>query len=106
MKKLKIKNKELFKNQIVTIAMMVLAIIIIVIAGNYLKENGLDSLFTIHAYQEAFEPNPNDSVLIGRFQILFIIVVFALGFPELKYNKEMQDFKRKEEELCGYLLEH
>ena len=106
MKKLRIKDTKLFKQQITTIAIMLIATIITIAVGTYLKLNGIESLFTIHAYEEAFETTSSGIALINHFEILFLIFIFVLGIQELKDNKQIQDLKREGEELCMYLSEH
>ena len=106
MKKLKNKNKKIFSEQVKTLIMENLLIVLTIIIGNYFVSNGLHGLFTINMYEEAFETNQNDILLINRLQVIIIIGIFALVPSELKYNKEILDLEREEEELCRYLLEH
>ena len=100
MKKLRIKDKEQFRNAMKIIIIAILSIIATIVIANYFKVNGFDSLFTTNVYKEAFERNPNDIKLINRVEATLIIGILALVPSELKYNKELQELKREEEELC------
>jgi len=106
MKKLRIKNKEQFKEAIKVIAISIACIILTIVVAGVLKARGLESLFTTNLYQEAFETNPHDITLINRTEAVSILGILWLAYNELKSNAEMANFKREEEELCGYLLEH
>ena len=100
MKKLRIKDEEQLRNAIKIIIIAILSIIVTIIIANYFRANGFDSLFTTNVYKEAFERNPNDIILINRIEAVLIIGILALVPSELKYNKELQELKREEEELC------
>ena len=100
MKKLRIKDEEQFKEAMKIIIMAVLGIVMTIIIANYLRINGLDGFFTINAYKDAFEPNPNDIKFINRMEAVIIIDILALVPSELKYNKELRDLEREEEKLC------
>ena len=100
MKKLRIKDKEQFKEAMKIITIAVLSIIVTIIIANYLRANGLDDFFTTNLYRDAFEKNPNDIILINRMEALIIIGILVLVPQELKYNKELRNIEREEERLC------
>lgn len=100
MKKLRIKDKKLFKEQMKVIIMAMVAIIVTIILASYFRANGFESLFTIENYKEAFERNPADIKLINWLEGTFVIGILALVPGELKYNKELRELEREEEEIC------
>lgn len=106
MKKLRIKDKEQFRDAMKTLAIALISIILTIIVANVLKERGLESLFTINMYKEAFETNPNDIILINRLEEICIIGILVQVAIELKYNQELYSLKREEERVCGLSLEH
>lgn len=98
---MKIKNKKLFKKQVVTIVIGIVSIIVTILVANYLREKGLSVFFTTNVYKEAFEKNPADIKLINRMELAIIICILAIVPQELKYNKELRKLEREEERLCG-----
>lgn len=101
MKKLRIKDRKLFKQAMKVLAIMIISIILVVGFANYLKINGLDSLFTTNLYREAFGRNPNDIVLINRLEVVLIVGIVFMTISELKSNKEIRDLEKEEELICG-----
>jgi len=99
MKKLRIKDKKLFKQSMKVLAIMVMSIILVAGFSNHLKIDGLESLFTTNLYREAFEKNPNDIFLINRMEVLFILGIISMGIMELKSNKEIRDLEKEEERI-------
>lgn len=103
---MRIKNKKLFKEQMKVIIISVALIIVTILVSIYLRNNGFESLFTTNLYRKAFERNPNDIILINRFETIIIIGILVLGYQELKYNKQESLIEKEGEELCKWLLSH
>ena len=97
---MRIKDKKLFKKQMVTIVIGIVSIIGIILIANYVKEKGFSVFFTTNLYKEAFEKNPNDIKLINWLEVSFILGIFAQVIVGLKYNKEMRKLERREEREC------
>ena len=103
---MKIKDKKLFKEQMKTIIIAIVSIIMTIIIATYLRHNGFESLFTTNLYKEAFQQNPNDIVLINEIELVVIIGILALSIQELKYNKQENLIEKEGERLCTWLLSH
>lgn len=92
MKKLKIKNKRQFKKAIMILIMTLAIIATIILFGNYLKFNGLDSLFTVNAYKEAFRTTEDDIAIINLLMGLFVGTTLTTSFNLLlEYKSEDEE---------------
>lgn len=101
---MRVKDKKLFKKQMVTILIGIVSIMVTIVIANYLREKGFSVIFTTNLYKEAFEKNPNDIKLINWLEGSFILGIFAQVIVGLKYNKEMRKLEREEERECGLSL--
>lgn len=97
--KLRIKNKRKFKKAILTIIMAIAIIVCIILFGNYLKINGLSSLFTTNTYKEAFKETAKaDIAIINLWMGIFIGATFMTAFSLLLENEseEQEDYELNE----------
>lgn len=89
----KIKYKRQFKKAMLTLIMMIAVIAGIILFGNYLKINGLSSLFTTNTYQEAFKQTAkSDIAIINLFMGIFIGATVMTAYSLLlEYQSEEQE---------------
>ena len=81
-------RKRLFKKQMKTIAITVMAMILVWIATVNLLENGLSGLFTIKAYKEAFTAEAFDVYMIKLIASCIEIFLTYACYIELQSNVE------------------
>lgn len=81
-------RKRLFKKQMMTIAITIIAMIAIFIMCKHLTTNGLGSLFTIKAYKEAYSVQAYDIFMIKLISSCLEVFAVCACYIELQYNKE------------------
>lgn len=79
---------RLFKKQMKTIAITVIAMILVWIATVNLLENGLGGLFTIKAYKEAFTAAAYDRFMIKLIASCVEAFLTYMCYVELQSNAE------------------
>lgn len=88
---------KLFKKQMKTIAITIIAMIVIGVICERLTTNGLGSLFTIKTYKEAFTRTEFDIYLIKVFASAGELIALSWCYIAMKYNKEIDDIEKEEE---------
>jgi hypothetical protein len=63
---------------------------------NNLKVEGLGSLFTIPAYEEAFEVTSTDIKLINLFEVVSICSIIYFAYQYLDYHAGLIKLEREE----------
>lgn len=81
-------NKRLFKKQMMTIAITIIAMIAIFIMCKHLTTNGLGSLFTINAYAEAYSMQAFDIYVIKVISSVMEIFSVFVCYINLQSNAE------------------
>ena len=92
-------NKRYFKKAITIILLTILSVVLIAVASNHLIVNGLESLFTVKAYKEAFETTEYDIKIINLIKCGLIIASIACGYFNLESNAQemkLEKWYRKE----------
>lgn len=82
-------NKKRFLIAITTIIISLALIIGTIIFANDLKEKGLASLFTTNLYEEAFEVNERDIIVITGMEITVIAGILGMTIAQLQENAEL-----------------
>lgn len=97
-------NKRYFKKAITIILLTMLSVVLITVFSNLLIVNGLESLFTIKNYKEAFKTTEYDVQIINLIKYGLIIVSIACGYFNLESNAQemkLEKWYRKEMEIYG-----
>lgn len=95
MRRLRIKDKRQFKKAILVFIMTISMITGIILYCNYLKVNGLSSLFTTNVYKEAFEvTTKSDTAIINLLMGFSIgsVVVTAINLLLEHESEEQEDY--------------
>ena len=97
-------NKKYFKKSILIILLTILSVVLITVFSNLLIVNGLESLFTIKNYKEAFKTTEYDVQIINLIKYGLIIASIACGYFNLEANAEemkLEKWYRKEMKIYG-----
>lgn len=97
-------NKKYFKKSILIILLTVLSVVLITVFSNLLIVNGLESLFTIKNYKEAFKTTEYDVQIINLIKYGLIIASIMCGYFNLEANAQemkLEKWYRKEMKIYG-----
>ena len=97
-------NKKYFRKSISIILLTVLSVVLIAVASNHLIVNGLESLFTIKNYKEAFKTTEYDIQIINLIRYGLIIISIMCGYFNLEANAQemkLEKWYRKEMKIYG-----
>jgi hypothetical protein len=93
---MKIANKKQFIRAMITILLTIVGIVLVTMFMNNLKVNGLGSLFTIPAYEEAFEVTKTDIAIINILEVGFMSSLIFLAYDYLDYHAQIIKLEREE----------
>lgn len=97
-------NKKYFKKSILIILLTMLSVLLIAVVSNHLIVNGLESLFTVKTYKEAFEINECDIKIISLLRFGLVVASIMCGYFNLEANAQemkLEKWYRKEMSLIG-----
>lgn len=97
-------NKKYFRKSISIILLTMLSVVLIAVASNHLIVNGLESLFTIKNYKEAFKTTEYDIQIINLIKCGLIIASIMCGYFNLEANAQemkLEKWYRKEMKIYG-----
>lgn len=97
-------NKKYFRKSISIILLTMLSVVLITVFSNLLIVNGLESLFTIKNYKEAFKTTEYDIKIINLIKCGLIIASIACGYFNLESNAQemkLEKWYRKEMKIYG-----